>query len=246
MLKSFFALITIMKRYDRHLMIPEIGKAGQEKLKKSKVLVVGAGGLGCPVLLYLTAAGVGTIGIADFDLVDETNLARQILFSEKDIGKEKTKAAYEKLSKINPSVAFMTYGRITEKNAENIIKDFDIVIDGTDNLATKYLLNDTCIRLGKPLVYGAVSGFNGLVSVFRGKPCYRCVQPNELNSALSCQEKGVLGTTCGVIGLVQANETIKLILGLPTIEKKLLAYDGLKMEFREIKIKANKGCRCDD
>lgn len=234
-----------MNRYARHLIMPEIGKKGQQKIAGAKVLVVGAGGIGCPALLYLAATGIGTLGIIDSDIVDETNLPRQILFGEDDVGKPKTEVAKKALAKINSETHIKTYNeRMIERNAEKIIKNFDIVIDGADNIATKYLINDACVKFRKPYVYGAVAGFHGLVSVFRRKPCYRCMQPREADAVLSCHDQGIIGTTAGIVAIIQTNEAIKLILNKgKMLEKRLLVYDGLNMTFREIKIKWNKECK---
>ncbi|MGE0561858.1 MAG: molybdopterin-synthase adenylyltransferase MoeB [Flavobacteriales bacterium] len=220
-------------RYSRHLLLDKVGEVGQEKLKSAKVLVIGAGGLGCPVLQYLTAAGVGTIGIIDFDNVDETNLQRQILFTIHDIGKNKALAAKERLEQLNPFVLFNIYTeKLTPKNAIQIFKNYDIVVDGTDNFSTRYLVNDAAVITQKPLVYGAIYKFEGQVSVFNYKngPTYRCLfpEPPQAGSVPSCSDVGVIGVLPGIIGIQQANEAIKIILEIGTqLSGKLLMYDAL-------------------
>lgn len=221
------------ERYSRHLILEGFGEEAQLKLKNAKVLVVGAGGLGCPALLYLTAAGIGTIGIIDDDLVTESNLHRQILFSTDDIGKQKVVVAKTKLSSQNPFIAIETYfSRLTKKNVFDIIKDYDLVIDGSDNFSTRYLLNDACVILNKPLVYGAIHKFEGQVSVFNYKngPTYRCLFPEPPNEGEmpACGEVGVLGVLPGIIGTWQATEAIKIItyVGEP-LSGKLLSFDLL-------------------
>jgi molybdopterin/thiamine biosynthesis adenylyltransferase/rhodanese-related sulfurtransferase/molybdopterin converting factor small subunit len=237
-----------VQRYSRHLILPEVGLEGQRKLKEAKVLVVGAGGLGSPLLLYLAAAGVGTIGIVDFDMVDFSNLQRQIVHTEKDVGRKKTDSAAEKIRMINSSVKVVKYEeRLTSENALSIIKDYDIVIDGTDNFPTRYLVNDACVLLGKPNVYGSIFRFEGQVSVFdaRKGPCYRCLYESPPPPGLvpSCAEGGVLGVLPGIIGTIQAMEAIKLILneGEPLIGR-LLLFDAMKMRFRELKLRKNPEC----
>ncbi len=220
-------------RYSRHLILAGFGEEAQLKLKKAKVLVVGAGGLGCPALLYLTAAGVGTISIIDDDKVSESNLQRQILFNNEDVGKEKVFAAKEKLNAQNPFIKIETYSeKITKKNALDIIKDHDLVIDGSDNFATRYLLNDACVILNKPLVYGAIYKFEGQVSVFNYKngPTYLCLFPEPPNEGEmpACGEVGVLGVLPGIIGTWQATEAIKIITGVgEPLSGKLLSFDLL-------------------
>ncbi|MBT4774952.1 MAG: molybdopterin-synthase adenylyltransferase MoeB [Crocinitomicaceae bacterium] len=229
-------------RYSRHLLLDEIGVMGQEKLKKSKVLIVGAGGLGCPVLLYLAAAGVGTIGIIDFDIIEESNLQRQILFDTDDIGKRKAQVAKEKLSKKNPLITIVAYNeKLTNKNSIELFNDFDLIIDGTDNFATRYMINDACVLTQKPLVYGAIHKFEGQVSVFNycNGPNYRCLFPippaNE--SIPTCSEVGVLGVLPGIIGAQQANEALKIILDIgEVISGKLLIYNALTTSFSKIEI----------
>lgn len=216
-----------MNRYARHISLSEIGETGQQKLLNSKVLMVGAGGLGCPALQYLAAAGIGTIGIIDGDTVDETNLQRQIIFSTTDIGRKKVEAAKERLSALNPDVSINIYPEdLTPKNAIEIISEYNIVIDGTDNFATRYLVNDACVKLEKPFVYGAIHKFEGQVSVFNFKdgPTYRCLFPDSpaADQIPNCSEVGVLGILPGVIGTYQATEAIKIILGIgETLSGKL-------------------------
>ena len=206
-----------ISRYSRHLILPQVGLEGQLKLKNSKVLAVGTGALGSPILLYLAAAGVGTIGLVDFDVVEESNLHRQIIHTTNDIKKSKVQSAKEKLEALNPNSKIVTFNeRLTSSNALNIIKDFDIVIDGTDNFPTRYLINDACVMLKKPFVYGSIFRFEGQVSVFNydGGACYRCLFPNPPKAGLvpSCSEAGVLGVLPGIIGTIQTNELIKIIL----------------------------------
>lgn len=232
-------------RYSRHLLLDKVGEQGQNKLKASKVLVIGAGGLGCPVLQYLTAAGVGTIGIIDFDDVDETNLQRQVLFSINDIGTNKALAAKNRLEQLNQFVQFKIYQeKLTIKNALDLFNQYDIVVDGTDNFSTRYLVNDACVKTNKPLVYGAIYKFEGQVSVFNynNGPSYRCLFPDppEAGSVPSCSEIGVIGVLPGIIGTQQANEVIKIILGIgEPLTGKLLMYDALKANQFSVDIKRN-------
>jgi len=235
-------------RYGRHLIMPEVGLKGQKKLKSASVLIVGAGGLGSPLAFYLTAAGVGRIGIVDFDVVDLSNLQRQIIHTTKDVGRSKLESAKEKLEALNPNVKIETYEtRLTSENALEIIKDYDIIIDGTDNFPTRYLVNDACVLLKKPNVYGSIFRFEGQASVFYAEfgPCYRCLyqEPPPPGLVPSCAEGGVLGVLPGIIGTIQALEAIKLILGVgePLIGK-LLLFDALKMKFREVKLRKNPQC----
>jgi adenylyltransferase/sulfurtransferase len=235
-------------RYGRHLIIPEVGLEGQRKLKSAGVLIIGAGGLGSPLAFYLTAAGVGRIGIVDFDVVDLSNLQRQILHTTKDVGRSKLESAREKLESLNPNVKIETYEmRLTSENALDLIKEYDIVVDGTDNFPTRYLVNDACVFLKKPNVYGSIFRFEGQVSVFYADkgPCYRCLykEPPPPGLVPSCAEGGVLGVLPGIIGTIQALETIKLILGIgePLIGK-LLLFDALKMKFRELKLRKDPEC----
>ena len=235
-------------RYSRHLIMPEVGMEGQLKLKRAKVLCIGAGGLGSPVAMYLAAAGVGTLGIVDFDIVDFTNLQRQILHSTDDVGRKKLDSAAETVSAINPNVEVRKFEtRLTSQNALEIIREFDIVVDGTDNFATRYLVNDACVLTGKPNVYGSSFRFEGQASVFAIKdgPCYRCLYPEPPPPGVvpSCAEGGVLGILPGLVGVMQATETIKLILGTgePLIGR-LLLVDALAMRFRELKLRKNPDC----
>lgn len=229
-------------RYSRHILLDKVGLTGQQKLKVAKVLVIGAGGLGCPVLQYLTAAGVGTIGIIDFDVVDESNLQRQILFTINDIGKNKAITAKERLEQLNPYVKFEVYPeKLTPKNALEIFKHYDIVVDGTDNFSTRYLVNDACVITKKPLVYGAIYKFEGQVAVFNynNGPTYRCLfpEPPKAGSVPNCSDVGVIGVLPGLIGTQQANEALKIILeiGIP-LSGKLLVYDALQSSSTIIKI----------
>ena len=225
------------KRYSRHIILPEIGIEGQEKFKASKVLVVGCGGLGCPILQYLTAVGIGTIGIIDFDLVSESNLQRQILFSTNDIGKQKVIVAKEKLTKQNPFITIKTYtAKIEIANALEIIKEYDIIVDGSDNFSTRYLLNDACVMLDKPLVSGSIFKFEGQVTVFNfnNGPTYRCLytEPPSSNEMPNCSDIGVLGIMPGIVGLLQANEVIKMITNIgEVLSGKLLTIDALALQF---------------
>ncbi|WP_026463712.1 molybdopterin-synthase adenylyltransferase MoeB [Adhaeribacter aquaticus] len=229
-------------RYSRHILLPEIGEAGVQKLKAAKVLVIGAGGLGCPVLQYLTAAGVGTIGIVDFDKVEESNLQRQILFAMADIGYLKADVAREKLKQQNPFIKIISYPvRLTSDNALAILTDFDLVIDGSDNFSTRYLVNDACVISNKPLIFGSIFKFEGQVSVFNYKngPTYRCLYP-EPSELASCSEVGVLGVLPGLIGMYMANEVIKVILDLGEIlSGKLLVLNALSLTHHIFSFTAN-------
>ena len=235
-------------RYSRHLIMPEVGMEGQLKLKHAKVLCIGAGGLGSPLALYLAAAGVGKLGIVDFDVVDFTNLQRQIIHDTNDVGRPKLASAKETLADINPYVEVETYEtRLTSENALEIIRDYDIVADGTDNFPTRYLVNDACVLAGKPNVYGSIFRFDGQATVFYAKegPCYRCLYPEPPPPGLvpSCAEGGVLGVLPGIIGSIQALETIKLILGRgQTLIGRLLLFDALSLKFREVKLRKNPDC----
>ncbi|MDX9975095.1 MAG: molybdopterin-synthase adenylyltransferase MoeB [FCB group bacterium] len=235
-------------RYSRHLLMPEVAIEGQKRLKAAKVLLIGAGGLGSPLGLYLAAAGVGHLGIVDFDAVDFSNLQRQVLHATSDVGRRKTESAAERLRGINPEIEVTTYEtRITSANALQLIEPYDIVIDGTDNFPTRYLTNDACVLLGKPNIYGSIFRFEGQASVFAppAGPCYRCLfaEPPPPGMVPSCAEGGVLGILPGVIGCIQATEAIKLILGRgETLIGRLLLYDALAMKFREIKIKRSPDC----
>ena len=235
-------------RYSRHLIMPEVGMEGQQKLKAAKVLCIGAGGLGSPLALYLTAAGVGTLGLVDFDVVDYTNLQRQIIHSTADVGRKKLESAAEKLKGINPFLNLRTFEtKLTSDNALELFREFDIIADGTDNFPTRYLVNDACVLTGKPNVYGSIFRFEGQASVFATEqgPCYRCLYPEPPPPGLvpSCAEGGVLGILPGLVGVVQATETIKLILGQgdPLIGR-LLLVDALGMNFRELKLRKNPDC----
>ena len=237
-----------IRRYARHLILPEVGLEGQKKLKASRVLAVGAGGLGSPLALYLAAAGVGTIGLVDFDVVDESNLHRQILFGSADVGRPKLAAAAERLRDVNPNVRIVPFEeRLTSANALSIVRDFDVVADGTDNFPTRYLVNDACVLAGKPNAYASVFRFEGQVSVFWAEkgPCYRCLyaEPPPPGLVPSCAEGGVLGILPGLLGVMQATETLKLILGVgePLIGR-LVLVDALSMRFRDLKIRKNPTC----
>jgi len=235
-------------RYSRHLIMPEVGMEGQLKLKHAKVLCIGTGGLGAPLGLYLAAAGVGRIGLVDFDTVDLTNLQRQILFNTSDIGRPKIEAATNRLRNLNPEIQIDNFEtRLTSENALDILKDYDIVVDGTDNFPTRYLVNDACVILGKPNVYGSIFRFEGQISIFGfpGGPCYRCLYPEPPPPGLvpSCAEGGVLGVLPGIVGAIQAVETLKLIIekGEPLVGR-LLLFDALAMRFRELKLRKNPEC----
>jgi len=235
-------------RYSRHVIIPEVGMEGQLKLKQAKVLLIGAGGLGAPLGLYLAAAGVGRIGVVDFDVVDLTNLQRQVIHSTRDVGRKKLDSAEESMRDINPHVRVDRFdAALSSENALAILKDYDLVVDGTDNFPTRYLVNDACVLLGKPNVYGSIFRFEGQATVFayRGGPCYRCLYPEPPPPGLvpSCAEGGVLGILPGLIGLVQATEAVKLILGIgETLSGRLLLYDALNMRFRELKLRRDPEC----
>ena len=235
-------------RYSRHLIMPEVGVEGQEKLKAANVLLIGTGGLGSPAALYLAAAGVGTLGLVDFDKVDFSNLQRQIIHGTSDVDQPKVESAKKRLAEINPNVKVVTYDeRLTRDNVLEILKDYEMVIDGTDNFQTRYLVNDACVFTRKPFVYGSIFRFDGQATVFYpGKgPCYRCLfaEPPPPGMVPSCAEGGVLGILPGVIGVIQATEVVKLILGKgePLIGR-LLLYDALKMSFREVKFRKNPKC----
>ena len=237
-----------LARYSRHLILPEVGMEGQQKLKAARVLCVGTGGLGSPLALYLTAAGIGTLGLVDFDVVDASNLQRQIIHSTKDIGRSKLDSAEEKLKALNPAINIVKHNTmLSSANALEILKDYDIVADGTDNFPTRYLVNDACVLLGKPNAYGSIFRFEGQASVFATAqgPCYRCLYPEPPPPGLvpSCAEGGVLGILPGLVGVIQATEVIKLILGKgePLI-CRLLLVDALNMRFRELKLRKNPEC----
>jgi adenylyltransferase/sulfurtransferase len=237
-----------MRRYSRHLILPDIGVAGQKRLKAARVLLVGTGGLGSPAALYLAAAGVGTIGLIDFDTVDESNLQRQIIHGTSTLGKLKVESAKARIHDINPFIDVETYNEpLTSENALDLIREYDIVIDGTDNFQTRYLVNDACVLLGKINVYGSIYRFDGQASVFGAKdgPCYRCLysEPPPPGLVPSCAEGGVLGVLPGVIGVIQATEAVKIITGAgePLIGR-LLVYDALEMSFRTLKLRKNPDC----
>ena len=235
-------------RYSRHLILPDVGIDGQRKLKAGRILLIGAGGLGSPLDLYLAAAGVGTLGIVDFDVVDVSNLQRQVLHGTKDVGRPKLESAVERIRDVNPHVHVEPYEtRLTSANALDIIRDYDVVIDGTDNFATRYLTNDACVLLGKPNVYGSIFRFEGQASVFALEegPCYRCLFPEPPPPGLvpSCAEGGVLGVLPGLVGTIQATEGIKLILGVgEPLVGRLLLIDALSMRFRTVKLRKDPNC----
>ena len=234
-----------LKRYNRHIIMPEVTIKGQEKLQVAKVLVIGAGGLGCPILQYLTAAGVGTIGVIDNDKIELSNLQRQILFRSSDIGKSKARVAAESMGHLNPSTAFSIYEeRLTHINALSIFKRYDIVVDGTDNFETRYLINDTCVTLNKPFVFGSISKFDGQISVFnyQNGPTYRCLFPESPLEMPTCSQIGVLGVLPGIIGSYQANEVLKMVLEIGEVLKgKLLTINTLNNEQNIILFKKVKG-----
>ncbi len=236
-----------VKRYSRHIIMPQVGSKGQRKLMGTRVLIIGAGGLGSPVALYLTLAGVGTIGIVDFDTVDITNLQRQILHQNDDIGRPKIQSAIDTLTRYNPDVKVVGHEEpITSENAMEIIPNYDIVINGADNFATRYLVNDACYLAGKPLVDGSILLFDGMASVYiPGQGCYRCLFPTPPppGSVPTCAEAGVLGALPGLVGSIQAIETMKLILNVgESLSGRLLLIDALSMEFRAVKLRRNKDC----
>ena len=235
-------------RYSRHVIIPEVGMQGQRKLKAASVLMIGTGGLGAPLGMYLAAAGVGRLGLVDFDVVDASNLQRQIIHGTKDVGRPKIASAKDRLQDINPHVEIETHEtRLTSENALRLFVNYDVIVDGTDNFPTRYLVNDACVLTGKPNVYGSIFRFEGQASVFwaeRG-PCYRCLYPEPPPPGLvpSCAEGGVLGVLPGIIGAIQANETIKIILGAPDIlVNRLVLFDAWRMRFRELKLRKNPDC----
>ncbi len=237
-----------VRRYSRHLIIPDVGMTGQKRLKNAKVLCVGAGGLGSPALLYLAAAGVGTLGIVDFDVVDESNLQRQVIHGQSDIGRSKAESARDSIREINPYVNVIVYQeRLDSDNAMQIFADYDLIVDGTDNFATRYLVNDACVLLGKPYVWGSIYRFDGQASVFWAEygPCYRCLYPEPPPPGMvpSCAEGGVLGVLCASIGSIQVNEAIKLIAGIgEPLAGRLMIYDALEMTYRSVKIRKDPEC----
>jgi sulfur-carrier protein adenylyltransferase/sulfurtransferase len=235
-------------RYSRHLIMPEVGMEGQLKIKQAKVLCIGTGGLGAPLGLYLAAAGVGRLGLVDFDVVDSTNLQRQVLFGSTDVGKPKTQAAANRLRDLNPDIRIDTYDtQLTSANAFELFKDYDVIVDGTDNFPTRYLVNDASVMMGKLNVYGSIFRFEGQITVFGAPdgPCYRCLYPEPPPPGLvpSCAEGGVLGVLPGIVGTIQAAEALKLIIGKgdPLIGR-LLLFDALAMKFRELKLRKNPDC----
>jgi len=237
-----------VRRYSRHLIIPDVAMAGQQRLMNAKVLCVGAGGLGSPALMYLAAAGVGTLGIVEFDTVDESNLQRQIIHGQSDIGKSKAQSAKAKIAEINPYVNVVTHeSRLDNSNVMEIFSQYDIIVDGTDNFATRYLVNDACVLLKKPYVWGSIYRFDGQASVFWAEygPCYRCLYPEPPPPGMvpSCAEGGVLGVLCATIGSIQTTEAIKVLTGVgdPMIGS-LIIYDALEMSFRKIKVRKDPNC----
>ena len=235
-------------RYSRHLILPNVGMEGQRKLKAASVLCVGTGGLGSPLALYLAAAGVGRIGLVDFDVVDASNLQRQIIHGTSWVGKSKVESAKARIADLNPNVQVDTYEEpLTSDNAIELLKPYDVVVDGTDNFPTRYLVNDACVLLGKPNVYGSIFRFEGQASVFnyQGGPCYRCLyeEPPPPGLVPSCAEGGVLGILPGVIGVIQATETVKIILGIgESLSGRLMLYDALGRSFRQLTLRKNPGC----
>lgn len=242
-----------VRRYSRHLIIPDVAMAGQQRLMNAKVLCVGAGGLGSPALMYLAAAGVGTLGIVEFDTVDESNLQRQIIHGQSDIGKSKAQSAKAKIAEINPYVNVVTHeSRLDNSNVMEIFSQYDIIVDGTDNFATRYLVNDACVLLKKPYVWGSIYRFDGQASVFWAEygPCYRCLYPEPPPPGMvpSCAEGGVLGVLCATIGSIQTTEAIKVIAGVgDAMIGSLIIYDALEMSFRKIKVRKDPNCPlCSD
>jgi sulfur-carrier protein adenylyltransferase/sulfurtransferase len=237
-----------LQRYSRHLLLPEVGLEGQRRLKAGRVLLVGAGGLGSPLGLYLAAAGVGHVGLVDFDVVDVTNLQRQVLHGTRDVGRSKLDSARDRLLDINPHVDLETYDtRLTSDNALEIVREYDVVVDGTDNFPTRYLVNDACVLTGRPNVYGSIFRFEGQASVFATAdgPCYRCLfrEPPPPGLVPSCAEGGVLGVLPGLIGTIQATETLKILLGIgTTLAGRLLLVDALRMQFRTLKLQRDPAC----
>jgi adenylyltransferase/sulfurtransferase len=237
-----------VRRYSRHLIIPDVGMSGQKRLKNSKVLVIGAGGLGSPALLYLAAAGVGTIGIVEFDEVDESNLQRQIIHGQSDIGQPKAESARKSIAETNPYVNVVVHNeRLDNDNVLQIFEQYDLIVDGTDNFATRYLVNDAAVLLGKPYVWGSIYRFDGQASVFWAEhgPCYRCLYPEPPPPGMvpSCAEGGVLGVLCASIGAIQVNEAIKLLTGIgEPILGKLVVYDALEMEYRKLTVRKDPDC----
>jgi adenylyltransferase/sulfurtransferase len=237
-----------VRRYSRHLIIPDVGMAGQKRMKNAKVLAVGAGGLGSPALMYVAAAGIGTLGIVDFDVVEESNLQRQVIHGQSDVGRLKAESARDSVKEINPLVEVVLHTeRLDSSNAMEIFADYDLIIDGTDNFATRYLVNDACVLLGKPYVWGSIYRFDGQASVFWAEhgPCYRCLYPEPPPPGMvpSCAEGGVLGVLCASIGSIQVNEAIKVIAGIgEPIVGRLMIYDALEMTYRSVKVRKDPEC----
>ncbi|HSR82935.1 MAG TPA: adenylyltransferase/sulfurtransferase MoeZ [Streptosporangiaceae bacterium] len=237
-----------VRRYSRHLIIPEVGMTGQKRLKNARVLCVGAGGLGSPALLYLAAAGVGTLGVIDFDVVDESNLQRQIIHGQSDIGKLKAESARESITEVNPYVNVQVHAEaLTNDNVMEIFAGYDLIVDGTDNFATRYMVNDACVLLGKPYVWGSIFRFDGQASVFWAEygPCYRCLYPDPPPPGMvpSCAEGGVLGVLCASIGSIQVTEAIKLITGIgESLAGRLMIYDALEMSYRTVRVRKDPEC----
>jgi adenylyltransferase/sulfurtransferase len=237
-----------VRRYSRHLIIPEVGMAGQKRLKNAKVLVIGAGGLGSPALLYLAAAGVGTLGIVEFDTVDESNLQRQIIHGQSDIGRPKSESAAASVREINPYVNVVIHDTALDRdNVKEIFSQYDLIVDGTDNFATRYLVNDAAVLLNKPYVWGSIYRFDGQASVFWSEhgPCYRCLYPEPPPPGMvpSCAEGGVLGVLCASIGSIQVNEAIKLLAGIgEPLVGRLMIYDALEMQYRQVKVRKDPDC----
>ncbi len=237
-----------VRRYSRHLIIPDVGMTGQKRLKNARVLCVGAGGLGSPALLYLAAAGVGTLGVIDFDVVDESNLQRQIIHGQSDIGRPKAESARDSIKEINPYVKVIVHEtQLDSDNALEIFAQYDLIVDGTDNFATRYLVNDACVLLGKPYVWGSIYRFDGQASVFWAEhgPCYRCLYPEPPPPGMvpSCAEGGVLGVLCASIGSIQVNEAIKLIVGIgDSLAGRLMIYDALEMSYRTVRVRKDPEC----
>jgi adenylyltransferase/sulfurtransferase len=237
-----------VKRYSRHLIIPEIGMTGQKRLKNARVLVVGAGGLGSPALLYLAAAGVGTLGVIDFDVVDESNLQRQIIHGQSDVGRLKAESARDSVAEINPFVHVQVHTEaLSNDNVLELFAEYDLIVDGTDNFATRYMVNDACVLLGKPYVWGSIFRFDGQASVFWAEhgPCYRCLYPDPPPPGMvpSCAEGGVLGVLCASIGSIQVNEAIKLLTGVgDSLVGRLMIYDALEMNYRAVRVRKDPEC----
>ncbi|GAA4597207.1 adenylyltransferase/sulfurtransferase MoeZ [Planotetraspora phitsanulokensis] len=237
-----------VRRYSRHLIIPDVGMAGQKRLKNAKVLCVGAGGLGSPALLYLAAAGVGTLGIVDFDIVDESNLQRQVIHGQSDVGRLKAESAAASVREVNPNVNVVIHNvALTTDNVMDIFSGYDLIVDGTDNFATRYMVNDAAVLLGKPYVWGSIYRFDGQASVFWSEhgPCYRCLYPEPPPPGMvpSCAEGGVLGVLCASIGSIQVNEAIKLITGIgEPLVGRLMIYDALEMKYRDVKVRKDPEC----